>query len=40
MVEYNNYIYKEILALNKLQGLIHHKTQPNPTKSYIFHIAE
>ena len=29
------YMYKEDLALNNLQWLICHKTQHNPTKSYI-----
>ena len=24
------YMYKEDLVLNNLQGLIHHKTKPNP----------
>ena len=28
-------MYKENLALNNLQWLICHKTQPNQTKSYI-----
>ena len=31
-------VYKEDLALNNLQWLICHKTQPNQTKSYIFNI--
>ena len=32
-------MYKEDLALNNLQRLIRHKTQPtNQTKSYIFNI--
>ena len=33
-------MYKEDLALNNLQVLICHKTQPNQTKSYIFNIYE
>ncbi len=32
------YMYKEDLALNNLQWLICHKTQPNPTQSYISNI--
>ena len=28
-------MYKEDLALNNLQGLICHKTQPNQTNSYV-----
>ena len=30
------YMYNEVLALNNLQRLICYKTQPNPTKSYMF----
>ena len=32
------YMYKENLALNNLQWLICHKTQPNKTISYIYLI--
>ena len=31
-------MYKEDFALNNLKWLICHKTQPNPTKSYIFNM--
>ena len=35
---YSIFMYKKDLALNNLQLLICHKTQPNQTKSYIFNI--
>ena len=32
--------YSEDFALNNLQWLICHKTQPNQTKSYLFNIYD
>ena len=32
------YIYKKDLALNILQWLVYHKTQPNQIRSFIFNI--
>ena len=31
-------MHKEDLALNNLQGLICHKTYPNPTKSHVYKV--
>ena len=33
-------MYEEDLALNSLQGLICHKTQPKPNHIYLIHMYE
>ena len=35
---YNQYMYKEDLALNNLQWLICHKTQPKPNHIYLIYM--